>query len=240
MGAADSTARTPDQTEIATFWAYGPGTHTPPGCWNEIATTIAQQEGLSLADTATLLAVLNVAEADAGIAAWNAKYAYDAWRPITAIQNADDIGNRWITTEDPDWQSLLITPPFPEYVSGHSTFSAAAAGVLTSFFGKHYEFSFTAPTGATREFDSFHDAAEEAGMSRIYGGIHFDFGNEDGLELGEEIADWVLNTFDSSLDAVAFQGGNDADFGSFADAKFARNDLVGLIGVGLAANDAWF
>ena len=162
---------------------------------------IAQQEGFSLTETAKLLAVLNVAEADGAIAAWNAKYSYDTWRPVTAIQNAGDIGNRWIDRwelQDADRQSLLITPPFPEYVSGHSTFSAAAAEVLTSFFGKHYDFSFTALNGVTRNFDSFWDAAKEAGMSRIYGGIHFSFANKDGLALGEDMADWVLDSFESS------------------------------------------
>ena len=130
------------------------------------------------------------------------------WRPVTAIQNADDIGNRWVS-EDPDWLPLLVTPNHPEYVSAHSAISAAAAEVLTEFFGKHYEFSFTAPpTPATREFDSFWDAANEAGMSRIYGGIHFSFSNQDGKALGEDVAEWVLESFaqSSSADAVALTG----------------------------------
>jgi hypothetical protein len=207
LGEDDSTLRTPEQTEIAEYWHYGP--RTPPGHWNDIATDIAQAEGLSLTETAQLLATLNVAEADAIIAAWDAKYFYDTWRPVTAIQNADDIGNRWVT-EDPNWLPLLVTPNFPEYVSAHSTISAAAAEVLTAFFGKHYEFSFTAPapTHATREFDSFWDAAKEAGMSRIYGGIHFSFANKDGLELGEDVAEWVLESFaqSSSADAIGLTG----------------------------------
>jgi hypothetical protein len=79
----------------------------------------------------------------------------------SVVHRADDFGNRWIT-EAPEWQPLLITPPFPEPVSGHSTFSAAAAEILTSFFGKHDDFSYPGPTGVTREFDSFWDAAKEA------------------------------------------------------------------------------
>ena len=146
LGEADSTLRTPEQTEIAEYWHYGP--RTPPGHWNDIATDIAQAEGLSLTETAQLLATLNVAEADAIIAAWDAKYFYDTWRPVTAIQNADDIDSRWVS-EDPNWLPLLVTPNFPEYVSAHSTISAAAAEVLTAFFGKHYEFSFTAPAPTT-------------------------------------------------------------------------------------------
>ena len=206
LGEAGSTLRTPEQTEIAEYWHYGP--RTPPGHWNDIATDIAQAEGLSLIETAQLLATLNVAEADAIIAAWDAKYFYDTWRPVTAIRE-DDNWNRWVS-DDPTWLPLITTPNFPEYVSAHSTISAAAAEVLTAFFGKHYEFSFTAPapTHATREFDSFWDAAQEAGMSRIYGGIHFSFANEDGLELGEDVAEWVLESFaqSSSADAVALTG----------------------------------
>jgi hypothetical protein len=209
LGGADSAARTDEQTEIAEYWHYGP--RTPPGHWNDIATDIAEAEGLSLSETAQLLATLNVAEADAIIAAWDAKYFYDTWRPVTAIRNADDIGNRWVS-EDPSWTPLIATPNFPEYVSAHSTISAAAAEVLTAYFGKHYEFSFAAPAGpapgnVTREFDSFWDAANEAGMSRIYGGIHFSFANKDGLALGEDVAEWVLASFAQSSSAdVALTG----------------------------------
>jgi hypothetical protein len=205
LGELDSTLRTPEQTEIAQFWVI-PG-RAPPGAWNDIAADIAQAEGLSLSETARLLATLNVAEADALIAVWDAKYLYEAWRPVTAIPNADDIGNRWIS-EDPGWLPLLITPNHPEYVSAHSAISAAAAEVLTEFFGKHYEFSYTAPNGVTREFDSFWDAAHEAGMSRIYGGIHFSFSNHDGQALGEEVAEWVLDSFaeSASADAEALTG----------------------------------
>jgi membrane-associated phospholipid phosphatase len=204
LGEADSALRTPEQTEIAKFWVFG--ARTPPGAWNDIASDIAQAEGLSLTETARLLATLNVAEADAMIAVWDAKYFYDTWRPVTAIRNADDIGNRWIS-EDPDWTPLLTTPNHPEYVSGHSTISAAAAEVLTAYFGKHYEFSATSPGVATRHFDSFWDAANEAAMSRMYGGIHFSFANQDGLKLGEDVADWVLENFaETSADAVALTG----------------------------------
>ncbi len=109
LGEDDSTLRTPEQTEIAEYWHYGP--RTPPGHWNDIATDIAQAEGLSLTETAQLLATLNVAEADAIIAAWDAKYFYDTWRPVTAIRE-DDNWNRWVS-EDPNWLPLLVTPNFP-------------------------------------------------------------------------------------------------------------------------------
>lgn len=195
LGEVNSTLRTAEQTEIAKFWVI-PG-RTPVGGWNDIATDVAQDEALSLTKTAKLLATLNVAQADALIATFDTKYTYDTWRPVTAIRNADDSGNRWIT-EDPDWTPLLVTPNHPEYISAHSALSAASAEVLTEFFGNHYEFSYTEPTGITREFDSFRDAAEEAGMSRIYGGIHFSFSNKDGQALGKDVAEWVLDSFDQS------------------------------------------
>jgi hypothetical protein len=148
--------------------------------------------------------MLNVALADAAITAWDAKYAYDFWRPITAIQNADRDGNDQ-TTVSPDWQSYLITPPFPEYVSGHSMFSAAAAEILTNVFGDNTSFattSFGLP-GVTRSFTSFEQAAQEAGSSRIYGGIHFEFSNQDAQAAGRALAAHVLNVFAVSQDTLA-------------------------------------
>jgi membrane-associated phospholipid phosphatase len=125
LGAKNSTVRTPEQTEIAQFWSDGAGTYTPPGHWNQIAEEVATKRNTSLVDEARLFALLNIALADAGIAAWDAKYAYDFWRPATAIRQAD-FDNNPQTTADPTWDSLIGTPPFPEYVSGHSTFSGAA------------------------------------------------------------------------------------------------------------------
>ena len=206
LGSATSTTRTADQTQIAKFWADGSGTYTPPGQWNSIADQIAQQQGNSLSADARLLAELNVAEADSGIAAWNAKYAYNLWRPVTAIQNANSIGNVAIT-QDPNWQSLIIAPNFPSYVSGHSTFSAAAADILTSIFGANFAFSYTDPAqgslaGVTRSYTSFTQAAQEAGISRIYGGIHYSFDNTAGLALGQQIGDWTLKVFNQSTDTT--------------------------------------
>jgi hypothetical protein len=200
LGSATSPERTDDQTEMALFWADGPGSYTPPGHWNQIATEIAEIKGLSGRDSALMLAELNVALVDAGIAAWDAKYTYGSWRPITAIRLADTDGNE-ATMADPGWSPLLTTPNHPEYVSGHSTFSGAAATVLTDFFGD-IPFSTTSVTlpGVTRDFDSFAAAANEAGRSRIYGGIHFEFSNQDGLALGRDVGDWVLNDFHNTYD----------------------------------------
>jgi RHS repeat-associated protein len=193
-GARDSQARSADETQSALFWADGSGTYTPPGHWNDIAATSASIAGKSILDNARVFAQLNVALADAGIAAWDAKYTYNTWRPITAIRQADKDGNI-DTTADANWVPLINTPPFPEYVSGHSTFSGAAAAVLTNAFGSNFSFNSgsTGLPGTTRSFTSFEAAAAEAGQSRIYGGIHFQFSNRDGLTLGKQIGDYVTN-----------------------------------------------
>ncbi len=196
LGSANSTARTADQTQIAKFWADNGGTATPPGHWNEIAAQIAQKKHLSLEQTAKLFAELNIAEADAGIACWDCKYTYSFWRPVTAIREGDLIGVPGVTGQA-DWAPLLGTPSFPTYISGHSTFSAAAATVLSSFFGNNYHFTTTsdAMPGVTRSFTSFAQAAQEAGQSRIYGGIHYQFDNQDGLKMGTQIGQFVLANF---------------------------------------------
>jgi hypothetical protein len=196
LGKHDSIIRTPDQTEIAHFWADGAGTFTPPGHWNQIAQQVALSEGNTLADNARLFASLNVALADAAIVAWDAKYFYDLWRPVTAIHQADNDGNT-LTTGDSTWDPLLNTPPFSEYVSGHSTFSGAADAILTSFFGNNISFTDTGDpsVGITRSFDNFTQAADEAGMSRIYGGIHFQSANEDGLAAGRALGEYVSQNF---------------------------------------------
>jgi membrane-associated phospholipid phosphatase len=197
LGGVDSTARTPEQTQIALFWADNTGTATPPGHWNMIAEQVSLDHHLSVDQNVRLFALLDVALADAGIAAWDAKYAYNFWRPVTAIRNADSDGNP-ATAPDPTWAPLLATPAFPSYVSGHSTFSATAAAVLAAFFGTddvHFTTTSDALPGVTRSFDSFSAAAEEAGQSRIYGGIHYQFDNQAGLALGQELGTYVFQHF---------------------------------------------
>lgn len=205
LGAYQSTERTADQTEIALFWADGGGTYTPPGHWNAIATDVTLAQKTNLLDTARTFALTNIAMADAGIAAWDAKYDYDVWRPIDAIRQADIDGNP-ATQSDPTWMPLITTPPFPSYISGHSTFSGAASSVLAALFGDNVAFDSTAdghtapeqrpldPSQVvTRHFTSFSQAAEEAGISRIYGGIHYSFDNTAGLECGRQIGTAVID-----------------------------------------------
>jgi membrane-associated phospholipid phosphatase len=196
LGRATGSTRTADQTQIALFWADGGGTFTPPGHWNQIAADVSLSRGLSLAENARLFALLDMAEADAGIAAWDAKYTYNLWRPITAIQNAAADGNP-LMTADPAWTPLIATPPFPSYTSGHSTFSGAAATVLSALLGANVPFTDGGDPAqpATRSFTSFNQAADEAGVSRIYGGIHYPSDNTAGLTAGRALGQYVVDNF---------------------------------------------
>lgn len=196
LGRVDSLTRTDEQTQIAKFWNDGLGTAFAMGYWNRIAQQVATDQGLSLDQDARLFALLNIAEADAQIACWDAKYTYNLWRPVTAIRAADTDGNP-DTDPDATWTPLLTTPNFPSYTSAHSTLSAAAAGVLTALFGSDYHFSVGSESlpGVTRSFDSFGAAAREAGRSRIYGGIHYTFDNVNGQSVGGKVADFVVGNF---------------------------------------------
>ena len=189
LGAAVGSTRTEDQTEIALFWADGAGTETPPGHWNSIAQTIADAQGSTLEENARLFALLNIATADAAICSWDAKYVFHFWRPVTAIAFAEPELN---------WMSFIVTPPFPDYVSGHSTFSGAAATVLALFYGTD-DLPFTIGSdflpGVYRSFPTCLDAAEEAAVSRLYGGIHFRSANQDGLQAGIGIGELTGNHY---------------------------------------------
>jgi hypothetical protein len=197
VGAINSTVRTPEQTIIARFWADDEGTVTPPGHWNRIAQTVAVSKGLSLPECARLFALLNLSLADAGVACWDCKYTFHYWRPVQAIREADPKVNPG-TTPELFWTPLLKTPPFPAYTSGHSTFSAAAAKALACFCGTD-EVRFVSRSddlpGIRRTYDSFWAAAEEAGKSRIYGGIHWEFDNREGLVCGRAVADYICRNF---------------------------------------------
>jgi membrane-associated phospholipid phosphatase len=144
--------------------------------------------------------------ADAAIVSWNTKYEYNLWRPVAAIREADTDGNP-LTIADPTWTPLVVTPPFPEYTSGHSTFSGAAAAVLARVFGRD-TIAFVAESddvpGIVRSYPSFSAAAAESGMSRIYGGIHFmsanRFGLSSGVAVGDSIAKRLLRSRDEDRD----------------------------------------
>ena len=160
-------ALTPDQTAIARFWADDAMlSMTPPGHWVAIAMQVLHRDAAPLDVQVEVLARLGIAMADGFIGCWQVKYQYDAIRPLTYIRRVID----------PKWDSLLNTPPFPEYPSGHSVQSAAAATVLTAYFGDDFAFEDASRSDdglPARSFPSFWAAADEAGLSRLYGGIHF-------------------------------------------------------------------
>jgi hypothetical protein len=176
----------PEQRAIALFWSDDPGiTSTPPGHSVSILTQVLRNRGFALDVAAEAYAKVGIAVADAFISCWSTKYRYNLLRPVTYI-------HRLI---DPAWSSLLVTPPFPEYTSGHSVQSGASAQVLTDMFGS---LAFTDHTHddrglAPRSFSSFFDAAEEAALSRLYGGIHFRTAIALGLEQGRCIGHEVSN-----------------------------------------------
>ena len=190
LGSATSTTRTPEQTEIGKFW-------NPPiqNFWNQIADEVATAHHTDLPTTARLFAALNLSFADSAIAFYDAKYTYQLWRPVTAIRLADNDGNP-NTVADPNWLPLAgNTPADPSYPGAHSTISAAGADVLASFFGDNQSFAVTSPAlpGVTRSFDSFSAAATEAGLSRIYAGVHTRLDHVAGLTLGDDVANFVLD-----------------------------------------------
>ena len=172
----------PEQTAIARFWSDDAMlSPTPPGHWVSIALQILKRDGTSLDKSVDVLARLGIAQADAFIGCWSAKFQYDLVRPVTYIRRVID----------PKWEPLLNTPPFPEYPSGHSTQSAAAADVLTNLFGDNFAFEDATRHGdglKPRSFASFRAAADEAGVSRLFGGIHFRVAIERGQEQGPCIA----------------------------------------------------
>ena len=188
IGSINSSTRSAEQTQIAVFW-----NGNTPAYWNRIATSVADERHLTLSQNARLLALLNVAMADAVISCWDAKYTYVFWRPITAIRLASTDGNP-ATIEDAGWTPLLVTPNFPEYPSGHATVSPAAATVLGTYFGNGAEFTLTSETlpGVVRSYTSFTQAADEAFDARIYGGIHFRSACRDGRALGTQVGSLVM------------------------------------------------
>jgi membrane-associated phospholipid phosphatase len=188
LGQKTSTTRTADQTVIAKFWA-GPIWNT----WNEIAENAALAHHTNLETTARLFAVLNLSFADSTIAFYNAKYHYQLWRPVTAIREANTIGNPAIAG-DPTWTPLAVTALDPAYPSAHAVISGAGAAVLASFFRNQDQISLTSDVlpGVVRTFASYSDVATEAGLSRIYAGQHTRIDIEVGSQLGQNVAQFVL------------------------------------------------
>jgi hypothetical protein len=183
LGQNTSITRTADQTVIAKFWA-GPIWNT----WNEIAENAAQAHHTNLETTAHLFAVLNLSFADSTIAFYDAKYYYQLWRPVTAIRQTD-----------PTWTPQAVTALDPSYPSAHAVISGDAAAVLSAFFGNQNQISLTSDVlpGVVRTFTSYNNVATEAGLSRVYAGQHTRIDIEVGSQLGQNVAQLVLQRIGS-------------------------------------------
>lgn len=205
---------TPEQKLITTYWAAGAGTVTPPGMWNVIAQNISNRDNHSLDDDVKMFFALDNALFDASIAAWDTKRTYDSERPITAINYLYKDDANFQAKYPNGWKPLLATPPFAEFVSGHSTFSAAGAQILQNYTGSdNYGGSYLDPTtGITLAWNTFSDAAAQAGMSRLYGGIHFMDGNLVGQDMGQKVASVVWDKAMSFISPLqnGLSGGGDA------------------------------
>jgi len=191
FGNTTSAVRTAFQTETAKFWQLD----NPTDMWDRVADTLAVEHHYNLLRSARLLAFVNVAEADAAIAVWDAKNTYNFWRPITAIG-------------DPTWVPLMTTPYFQEYPSGHSGVSSAAATVLASFFGNDADFTVTSNglPGVTRSFTTFSSAVAQVADARVFAGFHFRFSCNDASGVGAQVANFAESTLMQHTDGENEQG----------------------------------
>ena len=168
---------------------------------NRIARAEVATDGRDLLAHARLFALLNLALVDAATSVFDAKYAYLFWRPVTAIRNAD-LDDNARTDVDPGWSPFLTTPSHPEYPAAHGVIQSAGTRVLERYFGQHYAFDTTSPTvpGVTRHYDDFDAFAEEGGVARILGGMHFRNSVEVGHRQGKSVANWILEHCLTPLD----------------------------------------
>ncbi|WP_162143748.1 vanadium-dependent haloperoxidase [Hellea balneolensis] len=207
IGGAQSALRTPDQAQIALFWEDGPWGITPPGHFLYLAAQVLQHKPMNFVDRARAFALLGMTQCDASIAAWDSKYAHDILRPETAIRSRmNKLGSRDPRIEcHPNWQSYIPTPEFPAYTSGHSTFGAAGAELTAAFYGSdRINLSGISPDsvlwpqlrGVRRNWTSLTQIAEENGLSRIYGGVHWMADHTQAMRAGRAIAQHAFtNTF---------------------------------------------
>jgi len=187
-GRLDSTTRTAEQIQAARFWAENTGVQ-----WHRTVLRLATAKRLNLGQAARLLATVFVSAADAGIACFDAKFHFMAWRPVHAVQRADTDGNPR-TTADPTWQPLLNVN-HPEYPSGHACLTGAVTSALTAYFHRdRVPFTMDSTfTGTQVTFGSFHAALDEVTEARIDSGLHFRHSMQDGARIGYRATTWVLS-----------------------------------------------
>src|SRR5262245_57684877 len=194
FGARFNSARTPEQTDLAIFWAAN-----YPVLWNRVVRELAVAHVHNIGDSARLFALVSLSMADAIITSWDSKVAYNFWRPLTAIRLGNSDNNPF-TIGDPDWEPLINTPNYSDYTSGANAISGAATRALALFFGRD-KMAFTITTtnpGAiqqTRAFSRFSDAAEEVFKARILEGIHFRFADAEGRKQGLRVAQWAFSHY---------------------------------------------
>jgi len=189
VGGKKSTVRTPEQTDIARFWSI-----VGPASWDPVLRALAATPGRTVAQNARLFALAEMAAADAYIAVFDAKYAYNLWRPITAIRNGDTHGMSPI----PDWEPLIDTPMHPEYPCAHCITSAAIAAVLEAEFGPSFpEVTMTSPTapGVTRRWTTGKGFTDEVSTARIYGGLHYRTSTVVGQAMGRQIGQLAVRDY---------------------------------------------
>jgi len=196
LGAANSTVRTPTQTEIALFWTANP-VATYFGAFNELVL----DRHLNLSKSARLLAMLSVAFTDGGIGCWDAKYHFSNWRPVTAIQNGEIDGNP-DTVADATWLPLASTPPHPEFPAAHGCATGAIAKTLENFFGtRNVKFSVnSAVTHTTHTYNNVGQLETEAYWARIYAGFHYRHSLDEGFKLGHRVAEQLNQNFFQARD----------------------------------------
>jgi hypothetical protein len=192
LGSVNSTERTADQTDTALFYSGS--------AFVQFNTALRDQVSvrkLDIVDAARMFAAVDMSFADAEISVWYSKYVYGFWRPITAIQLADTDGNP-ATAEDPRWQPLVATPPYPEYVSGYSGGIGSFTRALQDTFDtRHLQLTFisTAVPGATRSYDSGTEARQDVVDGRVWLGFHFRFSDNRGARMGQQVAEWGLDHY---------------------------------------------
>lgn len=192
VGGKSGSSRTPEQTDIARFWQI-----TGPATYNPVTRQISVAKNLDLLDNARLFALSTMACADAAIAVFDAKYAYNFWRPVTAIRNGDIDGND-ATQLDAAWEPYISTPMHPEYPCAHCIFQGTAAGVLQALYGDtvpKFTLTSTAAPGINRSFERLSDYVADVVNGRIYEGVHYRFSGEVGAAMGRNISQYVVQNF---------------------------------------------
>ncbi|HSE88075.1 MAG TPA: vanadium-dependent haloperoxidase [Candidatus Binatia bacterium] len=192
MGAKTGSGRNVEQTDIARFWEL-----TGPATYNPVVRQLSVAKGLDILDNARLFALFSMATADASIAIFDAKYAYNFWRPVTAIRNAD-MDNNNATERDPNWEPMITTPMHPEYPCAHCISQGSAASVLEAFFGDAVPtFTMTSTTapGVTRKFSRLSDYVTEVVNARVYDGVHYRTSGEVGAAMGRKNGQYAVQNY---------------------------------------------